>query len=52
MEPLKKSNNVNANHGTGTPVVNKPGQVNRPSFKTNKAKKAGIRITKKAEEKQ
>ena len=39
MEPLKKSNNVNANHGTGTPVVNKPGQVNRPSFKTNKAKK-------------
>ena len=39
MEPLKKSNNVNASHGTGTPVVNKPGQVNRPSFKTNKAKK-------------
>ena len=39
MEPLKKSNNVNANHGTDTPVVNKPGQVNTPSFKTNKAKK-------------
>lgn len=34
MKPLNKSNNVNENHGVSAPIVNKPGQANKPNFKS------------------
>jgi len=39
MKPLNKSNNVNENHGVSAPIVNKPGQANKPNFKSKQAKR-------------
>ena len=39
MKPLNKSNNVNENQGVSAPIVNKPGQANKPNFKSKQAKR-------------